>query len=85
MLTKEDVERAKGRSFQAGMLMCCCYPPMIDLCLEECCCCFIAHVSTDDTPSGNNDTAEDDNFPAHLYSPKSGEGGACAICRKAGQ
>jgi len=82
VLSKEDVERAKGRSFQPGMLLCCCYPPMVDMCLEECCCCCIAHVQQNDDRDGP--PGKDDEFPAHLYSPKPGDGGACAICRKAG-
>lgn len=82
VLSKEDVERAKGRSFQASMLLCCCYQPMVDMCLEECCCCCIAHVQNDDDRNGP--PGKDDEFPAHLYSPKPGDGGACAICRKAG-
>jgi len=82
VLTKQDVEKAKGRAFHFEMMLCCCYQPMIDICIEECCCCCVAKAA------GGDDTdrrgKKDEEFPVHLYSPKPGDGGLCAICKKAG-
>ena len=48
VMTREDVELAKGRAFNCELLLCCCYPPIVNICIEECCCCCGAGRNADD-------------------------------------
>jgi hypothetical protein len=39
VMSREEVEEAKGKTFHFDLLLCCCYPPIVDICIQECCCC----------------------------------------------
>jgi len=87
VMSRDEVAEAKGKRFHFDLLLCCCYPPIVDICIQECCCCCGTRKDEYEDLSSEKkrgSPGNDADFPTHLYEPKTGDGGPCAICKKAG-